>query len=71
MAVFFLTALFSAPEQLITIRKATGITQKLESAIRQSKKKKRLIPTRLVDIIAPISSGIQWLEAVSIEAQSP
>ena len=71
MAWFFLTALFSAPEQVTTMRNATGITQKLASTILQSKNINMLTPTRLTEAIAPISSGIQWLDAVSIIAQSP
>ena len=38
--------------------------------MRQSKNKKSDAPTKAVEITAPISSGIQWLEAVSIIAES-
>ena len=58
-AEFSLTAFFSAPEAVIMIMNATGITQKHASTILKSKAKNRLIPTILTDITAPISSGIQ------------
>ena len=58
-AEFLRTAFFSAPEQVIMIMNATGMTQKLASTILQSKAKNRLIPTSDTEITAPISSGIQ------------
>ena len=70
-AAFFFTAFFSSPEHERTIPSDTGITQKLARAILQSKTMKRLNPTIVVEIRAPMISGIQWLDAVSICAQSP
>ena len=70
-SAFFLTAFFSRPEHDRIIVSATGITQKLASTILQSKKIKSDRPTIVVEMSAPMISGIQWLDAVSICAQSP
>ena len=67
---FFRIARFCNPEEVATTRKATGITQKLDRASLQSNATNKLIPTIVTDNTDPISSGIQWLDAVSICAQS-
>ena len=67
---FLRMARFCKPEEVATTRNAIGITQKLDRASRQSKAANKLIPTMATDNTEPISSGIQWLDAVSICAQS-
>lgn len=60
---------FCTPDEQPRITKATGSTHNAATAMRQSKKN-RLSAISVVEIREPISSGIQWEDAVSNRSQS-